>query len=590
MNGYPNYADAGGSYESLTRMLWGLGGWLSQPDRTSTITWRGETYDIEAITRRALVNGCDPESPAFWGIEYDPSRSHDQRTVETGQIAFALWQSRARIWDKLSDTEQTNIYNFLERFARPPVTKGNNWSLFWVLNHACRKSLGMPYDQSIIDEITGDYLDRVYCEDGWYDDAPQKGVGYFDDYNLWVFGSHVLAWAQVDGHHMPDRRDELLARIGLFMDKVPYFFAENGAYSEYGRSLAYKFARLGAPLWAYKLGVWSHSPGLLRRLVGRHLRWYVDRGAIRNDGTLRQSLTAAGSPEIVERYISTGATYWAMQAFGGLWSLSDGDVFWTEEETQLPAETENYLKVYPQPGWILRSNNGHVERFNAGSLKGMDAKYAKFVYSTQFPFNVGMSNGMPAPDNMLSLTDGAIRGQRSKNLAFAVDESGWLRFRWEQDLNGNTHTIETVIVLQDGVHIRAHKIELAPEQSTPISAIEGCAPLGYDVGGVPIIRTDEYYCAAGIDNQMVVIANLDGYDRATFWQGQPGINSVYACYVLPVVTVETVTDGLNLLCWVHHGSATNQIVSPDDINGQWQDDGTFHLATGDAEIVVPSLT
>ena len=179
IDGYSNHADAGGSYEGVTRMLWGLGGWLSQPSRSPLVTWKGITYDIEALTHRAYVNGCNPESPSYWGIEYNPARLHDQRTVETGQIAFALWQSKDRIWDKLDD-------------------------------------------QSIIDQIIGDYLDNVYCNEGWYDDASQHGVGYFDDYNFWVFGSHVLAWAQVDGENWADRRNELLDRIRLLMHQMEH--------------------------------------------------------------------------------------------------------------------------------------------------------------------------------------------------------------------------------------------------------------------------------------------------------------------------------------------------------------------------------
>ena len=37
MDGVPNYADAGGSYEGVTRMLWGLGGWLSRPERSAVV-------------------------------------------------------------------------------------------------------------------------------------------------------------------------------------------------------------------------------------------------------------------------------------------------------------------------------------------------------------------------------------------------------------------------------------------------------------------------------------------------------------------------------------------------------------------------
>jgi len=590
MDGNPNHADIGGSYEGVTRMLWGLGGWLSQPDRSTEVTWRGETFDIEALTRRALVNGCDPDSPSYWGIEYDPSRSHDQRTVETGQIAFALWQSRDRIWNKLNDKEQTNIYNFLERFARPPVTTSNNWSLFWVLNHACRKALGLPYDQSIIDVTIGDYLDNVYCGDGWYDDASHVGVGYFDDYNFWVFGSHVLAWAQVDGDNMPDRCDELLDRIRLLMDKLPYYFASNGAYTEFGRSLAYKFARLGAPLWAYKLGAWSHSEGMLRRLVGRHLRWYVDRGAIRADGTLRQSLTGTGSPEIVERYIATGATYWAIQAFGGLWSLPDDDSFWTTEEDPLPAETEDFQKVYHQPGWVLKATDGEVQRFNAGSMKGVDAKYAKFVYSTQHPFNVGMSNGMPSPDNMLSLVDGDVRGQRSRNLAYAVDDAGWLRFLWEQVVNGSSHIIDTVIILLGEKHIRAHRIHVSPNLTTSLKLVEGCSPLGYHAGEVPYIEQDDKSCMTSlIFSRATAIYNIYGYDDATLWQGSSGINSVYPYYVLPVLTVSDITDGHTLMCLVHNGKPFNDYGVPDNVSGIWADDDSFQFTYGNVEQIVPSL-
>ena len=55
IDGVPNAADAGGSYEGVTRMLWGLGGWLSQPGRPAILRWRGETFDAEALLRRALV-------------------------------------------------------------------------------------------------------------------------------------------------------------------------------------------------------------------------------------------------------------------------------------------------------------------------------------------------------------------------------------------------------------------------------------------------------------------------------------------------------------------------------------------------------
>ncbi|MBZ0287782.1 MAG: DUF2264 domain-containing protein, partial [Anaerolineae bacterium] len=177
MDGVPNYVDAGGSYEGVTRMLWGLGSWLADPSRPSQLEWRGSTYDLEHLTCRALVNGCNPHALGSWRYDFLPHNDHadhDQRTVESGQVAFVLWQTRDRIWSRLTETERGHIIGFLEAVGRRPARWSSNWALFWVLNHTARKALGARYDQTIIDEVMGDYLDGVYCGDGWYDDADRR--------------------------------------------------------------------------------------------------------------------------------------------------------------------------------------------------------------------------------------------------------------------------------------------------------------------------------------------------------------------------------------------------------------------------------
>ncbi len=587
MDGSPGYADAGGSLEGFTRMLWGIGGWFSQPNRSPVIHWRDEIFDLSALTRRGLVNGCDPNAPTSWMRSMGVApREYDQRTVESGQVGFAVWQSRDYVWKHLSDTERGHVLGYLEHFGRRPQQWNNNWALFWALNHASRKALGQHFEQNVIDDVIEYYLDNVYCGDGWYDDSAVKGAGYFDDYNTWVFGSHVLAWAQIDGHTSPDRRDVLLRRVKDWMRHYPYFFAADGAYSEFGRSLSYKFGRLGAPLWAYKMGVWPYSPGMLKRLVGRHLRWYVDRGAIRADGTLRQELTAGGSAEVRERYISTGATYWAMQAFGGLWSLRDDDRFWTVAEEPLPAEQGDYVKVFPQPGWVVAANAGEVQRFNAGSVKpGYGNKYNKLQYTTQQPFNVGLSQGQFSPDGGLCLVSGGVNGIRSKNLAYAVGEPGWLRMRYEIALNQFAHLIETVIVVRGKSHLRVHFILLDPKTDIPVSLIEGATPLGYDPGGTPWLITKADMAAAGLDDQVSAIQMLAGYDRAGFWKGDPHSNSVYAGYALPVLHVDEVLAGHTLACLVSQAELSGWPPAWD-----WLPDGTFEVEWGDSgTIIIPPL-
>lgn len=587
IDGVPNQHDAGGSYEGVTRMLWGLGGWLSRPERDPVVEWRGQRYDTADLTRRALLAGTDPLSSGYWGVPTTPGAS-DQRTVESGQVAFALWQSRSRIWETLDDPERLRIIDWLEACGQRPPAWRNNWSLFWALNHASRKALGAPHDQSIIDDVLT-WLDEVYCGNGWYDDGPARGVNHFDDYALWVFSSHVLAWAQADGSSNLARWDELLDRIRQLMVHVPSFFDAEGRYPEYGRSLSYKFARLGAPVWAYQAGVWPHPTGMLRRLVGRHIRSYVDAGAIRADGTLRQELSAEGSLDVREPYIATGSTYWAMQAFGALWTLPDDDPFWNEAEEPLLVEADDFTTVLPEPGWILVGSRltGGIQRFSAKSSR-YPAKYGKFVYASQAPFNAGLSGGTPSPDSMLCLISGDHIGHRDAILVGAVGEPGWLRFRYEQVLGERRHRIETVIVTHGDSHLRAHRVELA-DGSPSVRAVEGGFALGYHAGAIPTssATANPMRSTASANGLTGTISGIAGYDRARLpdaWKGDASLNSVYDRYILPVLEVDAVRDSHALICVVTLGSAAeNAIVSPDV---HWLDDGTLTVQWDAGPVIV----
>jgi len=166
MDGIPNGHDQGGSYEAVTRMLWGLGGWLSYPNRPAQLEWRGIPYDLEQLTYQALANGCDPDALGSWRHPPVHNMDGDQRTVEAAQVAYATWQTRERIWSRMSEREQGNILSFLDQVGQRPSYWESNWALFWVLNHTARKALSLPYEQAILDEVLGDFLDGVYCGDG----------------------------------------------------------------------------------------------------------------------------------------------------------------------------------------------------------------------------------------------------------------------------------------------------------------------------------------------------------------------------------------------------------------------------------------
>ena len=597
MDGIHFEYDDGGSQEGVTRMMWGLGGWLSRPERDAKVTWRGVTYDAEVLARRALLNGTDPGSPGYWGESPFPG-SPDIWMVDAGQVAFAVWQSRSRIWDHLEASEKEQIVLWLEKCAGHPGEFRNNFALFWGLNHACRKALGQRHDSGLIDDVY-DYVDRVYCGEGWYDDGPARGSNNFDDYNFWVFASHTLAMANVDGDAPLGRREETRGRVRQLMESYPYHFATTGAYTEHGRSLAYKFGRLGAPLLAYQQRCWPHEPGMLRRLVGNHLRWYFDRGVMRADGTLRQELTSQGSDELREGYISTGSSYWATQAFGGLWSISDDDRFWTDEESPLPVERADFVRTLPVPGWVLVGNKetGEVQRFSAIGGR-YPAKYGKYHYTTAAPFNVGQVDGRPSPDGMLCLVSGQNVGHRGMSISSAVGESGWLRFRYVQNLGEAEHVIETAIVPFGNRHIRIHKIELA-DGSACMSAVEGAGALGYAPGDdIQSGHSEDPPTSWALarersGSRFIEIRGLNGYssaDRPASWAGRNDLNCVFGRYVLPLLRIDQVVSGQVLVCEVTIGTDRDRDAVRKSFEVAWKADDTIELISPDgSRVTIPPL-
>jgi len=596
IDGVRNHAEPHGSYEGVTRMLWGFGGWLSRPERPATVIWRDRTYNLEALMRRALVAGTDPAGRGYWG---DPmSTGTAQPTVEAGQVSFALWQTRERIWNRLEDGERQQIAHWLIACGEPPGQRWrNNWALFWAVNHAARAQLGIPFDRDIVDDVMSRYLDSVYCGDGWYDDGATRGANHFDDYNLWVFASHSLAWIEIEGNQYPDRAAELLDRVRLLMGHVPSFFAADGAYPEYGRSGAYKFARLGAFLWAYRQGAWPHSVGLLRTIVERHLHWYLRRGAMRADGTLRQALTATGSEAIRETYISTGATYWAMQAFGGLWSLADDDPFWTAMPEPLPIEQGNVFRVLPEPGWILSGakESGQIHRFTT-HVCHYPAKYAKFVYSTAAPYNAGLGDGAPTPDAMIAIFVDGHFSHRTHNESAAIDDAGWIRYRHRHELMGVDVLFDSIVVPDGDLHLRLHRLVDA-SMDGPVPTIEGAAALGFDEGDHPGLMYDSGTgISRGVTSEhAVAIRCWDGYrsprqPRAFADVGRG--NVIYGVNVIPYLEGE-LTVGDIAVSTVFLGTARQMAASDhvsllvDEPLVRWAGDGSVEVEWRNQQWLVP---
>jgi hypothetical protein len=326
----------------------------------------------------------------------------------------------------------------------------------------------------------------------------------------------------------------------------------------------------------------------------------VNRGALWPDGTLRQSLTATGSNAVRESYISTGAVYWAMLAFAGLWALADDDPFWSVAEEPLPVEQASFVRVLHQPGWVVvgTQSSGAIQRFIAGSTGYYPAKYDKYLYATTAPFNVALADGTPGPDSMLCLTTGEQYGHRAGTSAFAVGEPGWLRMRYVEQVAGSTHTIETIIVVHGELHLRVHRITLDPQTREPIGALEGSAPLGYDPGDTPTILSDPNagWESASVHGRMVAIMRIAGYDgqrRAITWRGRPDLNSVFGEHILPLLSVSQLPPNHDLACLVYTGATrlASDAFTEHIPSITWAVDGTLHVAWPDnRSATIPPLS
>jgi hypothetical protein len=284
-----------------------------------------------------------------------------------------------------------------------------------------------------------------------------------------------------------------------------------------------------------------------------------------------------------------------MQAFGALWSLPDDDPFWSVEEEPLPVESGDFVRVFPEPGFVLVGTRatGAVQRFTSHSHHN-PSKYGKFHYTTAAPFNVGLIDGDPLPDGMLCLTDGESVGHKNEVEASAVGDTGWLRFLYHQQVGAGFHTLETIIVPLGEAHVRIHRLVEKGESMAPIHAIEGAAPLGYPSGALPVFGVSDLRSWASNAGVMVAIAGIQGYERA----GKPSsfgardANSVYGRQVVPWLKSAGLSNGSILVSVVHIGSVLDDPGTPGDLVSRvdWLDDGTCQVELRGMELLsIPTL-
>ena len=213
--------------------------------------------------------------------------------------------------------------------------------MFKVVVNATLKCFDQPYSRLEINQYL-DYMANFYHGNGWYSDG---GGPCFEYYNAWTIHPYFLFWIWMDGDSRPELAGLLRQRTREFLDNYKFFFAANGSHPAFGRSLIYRMAASAIFPLAEFFNVSPLSPGQARRIASGNLKYFVEKGAIR-DHHLTMGFNDEYMP-LPEFYSSSQSPYWAAKIF---WAflLPPDSAFWTCPEE--PNEVERRSFIVPIPG------------------------------------------------------------------------------------------------------------------------------------------------------------------------------------------------------------------------------------------------
>ncbi|MBX8461651.1 DUF2264 domain-containing protein [Enterobacter sp. RIT637] len=438
-----HYATDIAQMEGLSRALWGLFPLMAGGE--------GESWSEKYLD--AIKLGTDPQSAGYWG-ETGP---YDQRLVEMAAYGLGLALLGPKLTDCFTEREVMNLHAWLSQITDAQMPD-SNWNYFAIMVQLGFKRAGLPYDQRAIDRRFA-LMDAYYLGDGWYSDGPGRPKDYYISMAFHFYG---LIYATLSGDEA--RADVLRERSRLFAEDFIYWSAADGASVPFGRSLTYRFAMVAFWSAVAFSGLEVFTPGIVKGIILRHLRWWQQQPITDRDGILTLGF-AYPNLAMCEDYNSPGSPYWALKTWLIL-ALPETHPFWLADEQPLPSLAEKRVIPHAQQILIHAEKSQHVTLLVAGQLElnnyvNTDAKYTKFAYSSRFGFTIergrfGLKHA--ACDSMLLLADGDdyYRGRRECE-DVRVDEN-YIYSRWSpwHDVH-----IDTWQIPFGEWHLRLHRINSA---------------------------------------------------------------------------------------------------------------------------------
>lgn len=535
-----HYSTGIAEMEGLSRALWGL----------FPLMVGGADVPFSEKYINAIKLGTDPQSPSYWG-ETGP---YDQRLVEMAAYGLGLALLQDTLTDRFSETELKNLHRWLNQITDAQMPD-SNWNYFAIIVQLGFKRAGMPYDQAAMDRRFN-MMEAYYLGGGWYSDGPGRPKDYYISMAFHFYG---LIYATLNAQDDPVRAATLRERAGLFAKDFIYLSAADGASVPFGRSLTYRFAMVAFWSGVAFAGLDVFSPGVVKGLILRHLRWWLEQPIFDRDGILTLGF-AYPNLAMCEDYNSPGSPYWALKVFLIMALPADSD-FWQAQELPLPELAPVHAIVPAQQILQHHENSQHVVMLTSGQLElnnyvNTEAKYTKFAYSTRFGFTIergryGIKHA--ACDSMLLLSDNDNywRGRRECDSVEMRD--GTIYSRW---LPWHDVQIDTWLIPCGDWHVRVHHVTSARRLQT----VEG---------GFAVIKADAetggQWSRVRAVNGMSVIADIA--PQAPFRRGDsvvtpPNSSVMFAeCAVIPTLTGE-IDAGEHWLCCAVNASGDSDARQP----------------------------
>ncbi|MGX7059829.1 DUF2264 domain-containing protein [Vagococcus humatus] len=531
--------------EGFFRILWGYSAYYIQ----------NAVDDFFYSLLLGIKEGTNPHSVNYWGDLTDTN----QLMVEMAPLSFFLIMHEEKVKEYYDYDTLTNLFNWLNQINNYQPCQ-NNWLFFRVLVNRCLNNLFFKNkDKEIKKDL--EMIDSFYIGDGWYYDGHYSQKDYYISF---AFHFYSLLDSVICKDKDPERSKLYKERAGEFAKNFQYWFDKEGRGLPFGRSLTYRFAQ--SCFWSAMIfaEVETYPVEYSKYFLEKNLAYWMRQPICDNSGLMTIGYTY---PNLImsEEYNGPGSPYWALKTFLIL-GISKNHKFWTIQPSYPNNKQASYL--IEKGDMLVETGKASLQAFpiRQGALQHINGsiKYSKYVYSTNFGFNIsrgGSGLNSLAFDNSFSLSEGDEFFKINTLSDDAEISEEYVIHNWRpwKDVS-----IKTIILPSFPWHLRYHIIET--ERNLQF------ADAGFSV------PDDIYYNCSKSDSHQIVLESRVGTSAILKIASSGNLfttktlvntNILYNKAKYPYI-IGDLSPGRHTLCHLFYGDDNNTF-NTDAIPDVWQD-------------------